>query len=167
MAEDQSIVPVEQDRFGFADIRDLISFRIHRLAIANDRHGQRLLAAHFGLSLPQWRVMGVVWALGPNAPASRVLDDLSMNKSQLSREIKALIEMGLVLTIEDAADRRRIRVTLTEKGLRLHDEVMEYLREHNRLMLSTLKSDLSRGFVESLDTLTRWTEDEIDRLQKS
>ncbi len=167
MAEDQPIVPIEQTLYGFGDIRDLISFRIHRLAIANDRHGQRLLSTRFGLSLPQWRVIGVVWALGPNAPISRILDDLSMNKSQLSRELKALIEMGLVATTEDAADRRRIRASLTEKGVGLHDEVMEYLREHNRLMLSILGSDLADRFVEGLDSLTRWTEDEVARLQKS
>lgn len=163
MAEDQSNYSVGGPRFGTADVRDLISFQIHRLAIANDRHGQKLIMERFGLTLPQWRVIGVIGAIGRDAPIGQVLDDLSMNKSQLSRELKTLMEMGLVTSAADARDRRRLRASLTPAGQKLHDEVLEFVRAQNEIMMSQFSPEETARLSRNLDILIRWTEEELAR----
>jgi DNA-binding MarR family transcriptional regulator len=167
MAEDQSDNPMEEFRLESQDVRELLSFRIHRLAIANDRHGQRLIMDRFGLTLPQWRVIGVIAAIGADAPIAQVLEDLSMNKSQLSREFKTLLEMGLVTSTPDPVDRRRLRASLTEKGQALHDEVLAFVHAQNEIMVSHLPHEDVAALMKNLDFLIQWTEAELERKRLS
>ena len=163
MAEDQSSDPMGEFRLESNDVRELLSFRIHRLAIANDRHGQRLIMNRFGLTLPQWRVIGVIASIGIDAPIAQVLEDLSMNKSQLSREFKTLLAMGLVTSTPDDVDRRRLRASLTPKGQELHDQVLAFVHAQNEIMVAQLPYEAVETMMRNLDLLIKWTEEELDR----
>src|SRR5690349_13523624 len=77
-------------------IRDLLSYRIHRLAGALSRGAALRYRREFGVSLVEWRTIAL---LGGHAPLA--LKDLArqagLDKSLVSRTVSALAARGLVL----------------------------------------------------------------------
>jgi DNA-binding MarR family transcriptional regulator len=53
----------------------------------------------------------------PGATQSDLADHSGRDKAQLARLVKGLRERGLLLAHEDAADRRQVRLSLSEAGL--------------------------------------------------
>jgi DNA-binding MarR family transcriptional regulator len=153
-------------RPGIRDLRDHIPFKIHRLDIANERLGHRVMMDNFGVTMPQYRVIGVIGAIGPKAPVGDVLAELGMNKSQLSREIKVLMRSGLMISEEDSEDRRRMRLSLTERGQRLHDRMLAYVMERNLMALAKVPEELRPTLNMALDAMTEWVEHRLKELDE-
>lgn len=134
------------------DIRDLLTFRIALLSAAADRVGQRWLAREFGLRIMEWRVLGVVAALGP----VRFLDvarTLIVDKGQLSRLVKALAARGLLASAPDPDDQRTIRLSPTADGAALHRRVLARALERNERVVAALEPDEVETLFALLDKL--------------
>ena len=114
-------MPSRQNSLGpdqLQDIRDVLMFRIARLATIGDRTGQSRVLREFGLSLGEWRVLGVICARPP-ATLADIAGELYLDKGQLSRTISSLIDNGLVAHSPSAQDRRQTLFEPTAKGRRL------------------------------------------------
>lgn len=135
-----------------SDIRDLLAFRVAMLAAANDRVGQSWLKAEHGVSLREWRVLGIIAALEP-VKFGDVVHDLQLDKGQLSRLVKALIERGFVDSQGDAGDQRVSRLSLTPAGRELHDELLDKALKGNDRILAALSTAETATFIRLLDKL--------------
>lgn len=79
------------------------------------------VAAGFGLSLPEWRVLAQLW---PDTPQSvrDIQTALGMEKSRVSRIASRLHRFELIERASDPDDRRLTRLCLNTKGAQyLHD----------------------------------------------
>lgn len=127
------------------DIRDLLAFRIARIAAANDRAGQIWARKKFGVKITEWRVLGLVHAIEP-ARFSSVADELQMDKGQLSRVIKSLTAKGLLTTDAVSSDQRTFFLKTTDEGRDLHDRLFEFAKQRNEMIISEMSHAEVDGF---------------------
>ena len=80
-----------------------------------------------GLTMSQLRVLYMLQA-GPGTPAGAVATQLKVRPSTATGIVDRLVRDGLVRRERDDMDRRRVRIWLTERGLRVINE----LRARNR-----------------------------------
>jgi DNA-binding MarR family transcriptional regulator len=98
-------------------IKDLISYRVHRLANALSRGAAIGYRQGFDVSLMEWRILAL---LGDFAPLT--LKDLAkesgLDKGQASRAVADLVRRGLVLRRTGRADAREVALRLSATGRR-------------------------------------------------
>ena len=145
------------------DIRDVLMFRIARLATIGDRTGQSRVLREFGLSLGEWRVLGVICARPP-ATLADIAGELYLDKGQLSRTISILIDNSLVAHSPSVHDRRQTLFEPTAKGRRLHDKVLKFAFTRHSEWMGALSASEQTEFVRLLDKVTATAAQSYDDL---
>jgi len=111
-------------------IKDLLSYRIHRLANALSRGAAARYRRDFDVSLMEWRIIAL---LGGFAPLT--LKELSrqsgLDKSLASRAVAGLVARGLVLRAGGRADAREVALRLSAEGRRAHAGLMRAADERD------------------------------------
>src|ERR1041384_4967633 len=100
----------------------LENFLPYRLSVLSNTVSGAIAAAyflHFGLSIPEWRVMAVL-AANPGLSAAEVTARTAMDKVAVSRAVAALLAAGRLRRTMVPADRRRIHLQLTPTGARVY-----------------------------------------------
>jgi DNA-binding MarR family transcriptional regulator len=118
----------------------LEDFLPYQLSVAANRISRlfaRRYSEAFGLSIPEWRVIAVVGRVGTLSP-SAVGDATTMDKVKVSRAAASLVARGLVKQAQDPRDGRGRLLSLTRKGIAVHQDVVPLARE--------LEASLSQGF---------------------
>ena len=90
---------------------------VHAAEMVRDTFEQ-FYQQRYQLTVPQWRLMMV---LGPNYPISQkeLVEASGMDKVRISREIRRLVEKGIIFTESSEQDKRIRLVSLTNAGLAL------------------------------------------------
>lgn len=128
------------------------TFRLHRLAKLTDRVSQAAYLAETGLPIGEGRCLS---AIGSFRPLSVV--DLAaaanLNKAQASRAAQSLVEQGLVRKQASATDGRGVVLTLTAKGERAWQKVMDLVERRNAEITGCLSAAERAQFDRLLDRL--------------
>lgn len=126
-----------------AEIRELISFRIHAVANLLSRGAAQDYRREFDVSLMEWRTLAL---LGAHQPLS--LNELSrhagLDKSQMSRVVAGLSRRALVLRGPDSADGRGVRLTLSRAGAKLYAGLIASANRRNDAFAAALSVDERR-----------------------
>ena len=105
-------------------LRDMVTYRIQRLAFEMARNATHMYRERFGISLGEGRALG---ALGETGTVS--LNQLArigrLDKGQMSRVIAGLVKRGLVLRERGADGGNAISLSLTEDGQQLFETLRE------------------------------------------
>jgi DNA-binding MarR family transcriptional regulator len=130
-------------------IRELLSYRLHRVANLLSRGAEMRYRREFGVSLWEWRTVALLG--GAEEPQS--LSDLSraagVDKAQMSRVVSGLRARRLVSREADADDGRGIRLSLTRAGHKVYRELIAAAAERNSAFLGCL-SARERACLESI-----------------
>ncbi|KAA9153246.1 winged helix-turn-helix transcriptional regulator [Amycolatopsis acidicola] len=94
--------------------------------------GSRLFLRLHGVGINEWRVLSAI-VNAPGSTATRIGEELGLNKSVVSRSIQLLQTRDLV-TVENFEGRRGLR--LTEAGHDLHDHLLVISLKREELLLS-------------------------------
>lgn len=121
---------------------DLETYLPYRLSIlSNTVSGAiaALYAERHGLSVADWRLMAVL-GMDPDRPLTQtaLCARTRMDKVQVSRAVKRLLDFGYIAREVDAADRRRAHLRLTAGGRTVYGEVAPATLEWERELLSRL-----------------------------
>jgi DNA-binding MarR family transcriptional regulator len=117
----------------------LMSFRIHTLAKTVDQHAEASHRRESGLGLLECRIVGVVGAHGPLS--FKALCELAeLEKSNASRLVARLIELGFVERQEDPSDQRSFFVVPTAAGRKLRRAIHRNAQARNDAWLSVLSA---------------------------
>lgn len=116
-------------------IKDLLSYRLHRVANALSRSAALRYRREFDVSLGEWRTVAL---LGAEAPLSliRLAKLAGLDKAQMSRVVTRLADRGLVL--RQLGPRRTTQLTLTRKGQALYKGLIAAANERNDAFLVCL-----------------------------
>ncbi len=99
-----------------------------------------------GLTMSQLRVLYMLQA-GPGTPAGSVAAQLKVRPSTATGIIDRLVRDGLVRRERDDQDRRRVRIWLTERGMRVINE----LRARNRAQIWKIFRNFSEQQLYDID----------------
>lgn len=100
--------------------------RIQRMQRVNDRHFKRL-HAEFGLGVGEFDVLTTLRRSGPpyTLTAGAFLAAAMVTSGAITNRIDRMEAKGLVERVRDGADRRTVKIRLTDRGSALTDEVIE------------------------------------------
>ncbi|WP_372620212.1 MarR family winged helix-turn-helix transcriptional regulator [Falsiroseomonas sp.] len=137
---------------GAQTIKDLISYRMHRVANALSRGAALRYRQGFDVSLMEWRILAL---LGDFAPLT--LKDLAresgLDKSQASRAVADLVQRGLVLREIGREDAREVALRLSAEGRRTYAGLIAAARERDAAFQACLSEEERRVMDSALRKL--------------
>jgi len=144
------------DKAGFVNpgnIRELFVHRLGILANVISRVAALENNRRFGLSMLDWRIIGLV---GLQAPMSlkQLARAANLGKSQASRAVAKLIDDGLIRSGLDASDGRGIQLILSARGMQLYRKMLPASVKRNEAILGILSAGERKALEQTLDKLT-------------
>ncbi len=144
------------------EIRDLLSFRLHRVANLLSRGAELRYRREFGVSLWEWRTLAL---LGASAPQSlgHLAQAAGIHKSQMSRVVSGLAERKLVARSSNSADGRGVQLALSKAGRKLYDGLIGAAAERDQAFRNCLSPKEKLVFERALSKLAGRARDLIQR----
>ncbi len=145
------------DRAPAADYSPFVSdYLLYLLAAASHAaseqfHGQ---VRECGLKIAEWRVLACL-VEQDGQMITRLAQFALYEQSRLTRIIEKMEERGLVSRRPDAADRRRVRVHLTDPGRTVALDLVGKARDHEAALMARLDENARGGLKSSLKALIR------------
>jgi DNA-binding MarR family transcriptional regulator len=127
----------------------------HRFSLIAKRFDQTLATMHakkLGISINNWKIMRVIAFFGPLS-ATELGSRTSLDPDKVTRAVDALVQRSYVIRKDDEADRRRVVLTLSAKGRRVHDRIEMVAGALEAEFLSVLTADEHRALLSSLNKL--------------
>ena len=90
----------------------------------------------------------------PGIPQEKISREICVNKSNVTRQLTALEEKGLIIRKQDSNDRRVWRVYPTEKMQQLLPVVRQVMGEWNEYLLEELSQQEREVLVQALEKVT-------------
>lgn len=133
-------------------LEHFLTYRMARVQAKLNAQATRILREHADITLTQWRLIILLEAQGQTTAAhlSRVA---AMDKGLISRNIKFLVDLGLVDTQRDEIDSRSHHLKLTEAGHKMQSNLMPRMRARQMELRSRLSDEENRLFISVLKIL--------------
>jgi len=93
-------------------------------------------------------IMRMIQESGPLS-SSEIGEALSIAKSQMTHSVDKLIDLGMVEREHDTEDRRKIEISLTDKGRSMLEQVDETINNHLKGRLAMLSDSELEKLTES------------------
>lgn len=139
-----------------ANLKELFSYRLNRLAHVSSRMAARANETQYDLGSRDWRIIGLLGAFAPLS-LNALAHEANIDKSQASRSIGELIERGYVKRGTDELDGRGVRLDLTTQGKALYRKVFPKAVDRNERILAVLTEQERDVLERALDKLTDHT----------
>jgi DNA-binding MarR family transcriptional regulator len=120
----------------------LENFLPYRLSVLSNTVSGAIASAyfsHFGLSIPEWRVMAVL-AANPGLSAAEVTARTAMDKVAVSRAVATLLSVGRLRRTTAKNDRRRTHLELTTAGKNVYAQVVPMALNYERHLVAPLSA---------------------------
>ena len=121
-------------------IRDLLSYRLHRVANLLSRGAELRYRREFGVSLWEWRTVALLGGAAEAQSLNELARAAGMDKSQMSRVVAGLTKKKIVVRETDANDARGIRLSLTSSGKSLYQKLIRAAAERNDAFVGCLSA---------------------------
>ena len=132
---------------------------VHRFFLIAKRFDQALVAMHskkLGISVNNCKIMRVIAFSGPLS-ATELGARTSLDPDKITRAIDTLVDRSYVIRKEDEADRRKVVLTLSAKGRRVHEKIEMVVSAMEAEFLSVLTAGERKALGSSLDKLEQHT----------
>jgi len=93
----------------------------------------------------QGRILFVLWREN-NLSIRKLSEETQLSKSTLTSMLDRLQDAGILKRVPSSKDRRKILISLTEKGKNLQDQYVDISKEMNKLFYNTLSKDEIENF---------------------
>lgn len=133
-------------------IKDLLSYRVHRLASILSRSAAARYRKEFDVSLGEWRALALLGAFAPMS-LNQLAREADLDKGQMSRVISGLVERSLVLR-EPGQRRDRSSLSLTRAGQRVYAGLITAAAERNEAFLACLTPEEMRALESAIAKLS-------------
>ena len=111
--------------------------RLHTLSKITDRVSQAAYESEAGIAFSEGRCLAAIGAFSPLS-VNDLAHRANLNKGQASRAAQTLVEQGLVLKLPSETDGRGVVLTLTAKGDKSWQRLMQVIERRNAEMASCL-----------------------------
>lgn len=130
-------------------LRDNLSYRLSMVGFLLGRQTAQLYAQH-GLTVPQWKVLSVLFHHAP-MPAVDIELWVTLDKAAISRAVGQLLRAGLVDRRLRADDARTADVLLTAQGRLVSECINEAMAALQDALMGEVLTEDARLFFDVLD----------------
>ena len=145
------------------DLFSFVPFRLNRLAAEVSAALAEEYRARYGLDIPGWRILATLGFRGDACTAQFIAQCTRTHKSTISRAVTMLLDRALIERVENADDRRELRLRLTAAGRALYRELVPRLKRREQEILACLSATELASFTAALGALER----HLDLIQSS
>jgi len=145
------------------EIRDLLSFRLHRVANLLSRGAELRYRREYGVSLWEWRTVALLGAANQALSLGHLAQAAGIHKSQMSRVVSGLAARKLVARASNAEDGRGVQLTLSKAGRKLYGGLIGAAVERDQAFKSCLSPNEKIIFEKALSKLAGRARDFIQR----
>ena len=135
-----------------------LTYRVSRLHGKLNAQASRILRDSVGVTLNQWRMIAFIGGAG-KITASELISYTAMDKGLVSRNLKSLIENGLVLSSPDDRDNRVHLLTLSPTGKNVFEAALPKMRRRQERLQENLSADDISTFRRVMDALEKAAEE--------
>ena len=143
------------------ELRSFVTFRISRTYAELNRQAQKTLSQVTRLTLSQWRIISVI-AFETNATAAAISNFTDLDKGQISRAVKKLIEYGFVSRRSEIGDKRRQILELTPEGRAEHARVLRRMRKRQIMLVDGIPNEELQTFLRVLKEIERNAKEDVE-----
>jgi DNA-binding MarR family transcriptional regulator len=136
-------------------IRELLSYRLHRVANLLSRGAEMRYRREFGVSLWEWRTVALLGGAGAPQSLNELARAAGVDKGQMSRVVSGLTKRKIVFREADANDARGIRLSLSRSGKALYGKLIGAAAERNRAFLGCLSANERACLEQAMAKLAR------------
>lgn len=105
-------------------------YLLQHVANVLERQSDQVLSERLGIGMAQYRIM-VLLQETPEIEQRRLADSLGQTEASISRQMKLLLERGMVVSVVDPHERRRHVAALTTKGQKIAHAAREVLQQYH------------------------------------
>ena len=135
------------------EIRDLLSYRVHRVANLLSRSAELRYRREFGVSLWEWRTIALLGASdAPRSPGD-LARAAGIDKGQMSRVVSGLARRKLVMRGANDADGRGVHLSLSKSGGKLYEGLIRAAAERDGAFRRCLTKNENDAFERILTKL--------------
>ena len=135
-----------------------ISVKLNVVNVKMSRQIGQAVQKLANLRLPEWRILALLAEAGSLSQAD-IRNQIGMDKGQISRTVKNMLASDLVVNESGTTKTRNVRLSLTEKGVGVHQQVGIMMEKRNAELLGTLSPEQKASLFEGLERI----EQAVDR----
>ncbi len=135
-----------------SQLSQFLTYRISRLHGKLNAQASRILRGSVGLTLNQWRMVAFIGG-AEKITASELINCTAMDKGMVSRNVRSLIESGLVLSAPHDTDHRVHVLSLSPRGRDIFDATLPVMRRRQVHLKNSLSDQDLATFRKVLDLL--------------
>jgi DNA-binding MarR family transcriptional regulator len=139
-------------------IHPSVSVKLNVVNVKMSRQIGQAVQKLANLRLPEWRILALLAEAGSLSQAD-IRNQIGMDKGQISRTVKNMLANELVTSEAGGAKTRNVRLSLTEKGMSVHQQVGVMMEQRNAELLGSLTPEQKASFFEGLERI----EQAVDR----
>lgn len=124
----------------------------------------RNVAAHFGFSDCQFKVLYSLYINQSAATQNKLADDFCLSKQTVNSAVMKLADRGLVQLNKGTDAKNSKRVSLTDRGMDLCENSIEPLIKAENAAIGKIEDEKLQKFLELFELQYIILEDEINRL---
>jgi DNA-binding MarR family transcriptional regulator len=125
---------------------------VSQLSAKLNAHAVRLLRKHGGLSLVQWRILYLLEVFG-TASSKQLATFSGMDTGLVSRNLRMLIESGLVKSRLEPADLRQSNLRITAAGRKVYEKAVPHMQARREALWHGVSDADKRVFLRVFDQL--------------
>ncbi|MDP2635618.1 MULTISPECIES: MarR family transcriptional regulator [unclassified Pseudoalteromonas] len=122
------------------DLATFLPYRLANLASKMSEEFANVYQQQSDLTIPQWRILFNLAQFG-QSHAKALCEQAAMDKSTVSRAIKALIDKRYVLSLENPQDKRANLLALSDEGHSLYQQLAPAALAWEQDLLASLTQD--------------------------
>ncbi len=134
------------------DLDTFLPYRLAKLASKMSEQFAPVYQQQSDLTIPQWRILFNLAQFG-QSNARALCEQAAMDKSTVSRAIKALIEKHYVVSLVDPDDKRASLLKLSEQGVSLYQKLAPAALAWEQNLLEVLSQTEYQALLSCLDKL--------------
>ncbi len=141
-----------------SQLSHFLTYRISRLHGKLNAQASRILRDSVGVTLNQWRMIAFIGG-AEKITASELINYTAMDKGMVSRNVKSLIECGLVVSSPHDTDHRIHILTLSPSGRDVFDTALPTMRRRQAFLHKNLSDDDIATFRRVMNALEQASEE--------
>jgi DNA-binding MarR family transcriptional regulator len=133
-------------------MRDVLPYQANQLLARSGAPVLRWCEGQFGITRRQWRVLAALME-ADSIRSSELAEKIELDRVRTSRALQEMEHAGLIQRHAEVGNARYVRVSITQRGRAVYDDLWPMVREHHLRLMQALSATEVAQFEDMLARL--------------
>lgn len=131
---------------------NVIGYLLQHVSSMLAKQSDQVLQEQLGIGFSQFKILRSL-QMGPHIKQRDIACSLGQTEASVSRQVKLMLQEGLLRTMRSPHNQREHITVPTQKGVRLTERAIEVLAKYHAPTLAALNDKQQRQLIEALELL--------------